>query len=66
MFNLCETTQDASAMDKHIHQGQVYVDKAMEKHDSGIQQPVKDYCWMVDISCLHAGHSLKGAVIVIG
>ncbi len=65
VFNSCETTQDASAMDKHIHQRQVY--KAMEKQHSGIQQPVKDYwCMVNNISYLHAGHSLKGAVIVIG
>lgn len=38
----------------------------MEKQHNGMQKPVKDYCSMVDISCLHAGDSLKGAVIVIG
>ncbi len=58
--------QDVSAMDKHIHQTHVYIDKAMEKQHNGMQKPVKDYCCVVDISCLHAGDSLKGAVIVIG
>ncbi len=51
--------QDVSAMDKHIHQTHVYIDKAMEKQHNGMQKLGMHRSDTQDRYRLRSGHFLR-------